>query len=60
MDFRENDYCRLIVNLIFEFIFTMVIVTTITLPAEMTKKLIERTKLIGAKQYCGTIATFIP
>ena len=54
----------LIVNLIFEFIFTIVIVTAITLPAEMTKKSIERTKLIGAKQYCGTIAstiaTFIP
>lgn len=54
----------LTMNLLFELVFTMVIVTAITLPAEMTKKSIERTKLIGAKQYCGTIAstiaTFIP
>lgn len=52
--------CCLIVNLIFKFIFIIVIVIAITLTVDMTKKSIERTKLIGAKQYCGIIATFIP
>ena len=51
-------------NLIYEICFTMVIVTGITLPAEMTQDSADKTKLVAGKQYCGTIAstiaTFIP
>jgi len=53
-----------VANLVYEICFTMVIVTGTTLPAEMTQNSLEKTKLVSAKQYCGTIAstiaTFIP
>lgn len=48
-----------IANLIYEICFTMVIVTGTTLPAEMTQNALEKTKLVSAKQYCGTIASTI-
>lgn len=53
-----------IMNLLYEAIFTMVIVPSSTLPAEMTQDAGDKAKLTGAKQYCGTIsstiAAFIP
>lgn len=48
-----------IANLIYEIFFTMVIVTGTTLPAEMTQNALEKTKLVSAKQYCGTISSTI-
>jgi Na+/melibiose symporter and related transporters len=48
-----------IANLIYEIVFTMVIVTGTTLPAEMTQNALDKTKLVSAKQYCGTIASTI-
>lgn len=48
-----------IANLIYEICFTMVIVTGTTLPAEMTQDALDKTKLVSAKQYCGTIASTI-
>lgn len=48
-----------IMNLIYEMLFTMVIVPGVTLPAEMTQDAGDRAKLTGAKQYCGTIASAI-
>lgn len=53
-----------IMNLIYEVCFTMVIVPCSTLPAEMTQNAAEKSKLTGAKQFCGivasTIAAFVP
>ncbi len=48
-----------IMNLLYEAIFTMVIVSSSTLPAEMTQDAGDKAKLTGAKQYCGTIASTI-
>lgn len=48
-----------IMNLLYEMIFTMVIVPAVTLPAEMTQDASDRAKLTGAKQYFGTIASTI-
>jgi len=48
-----------IANLLYEICFTMVIVTGTTLPAEMTQDSLDKTKLVSAKQYCGTIASTI-
>ena len=48
-----------IANLIYEIFFTMVIVTGTTLPAEMSQEALDKTKLVSAKQYCGTIASTI-
>ncbi|MCC5466333.1 MFS transporter [Pelosinus baikalensis] len=54
----------LIMNLIYEAIFTMVIVPCSTLPAEMTQDAGDKAKLTGTKQFFGTvantIAAFIP
>lgn len=49
----------LIMNLLYEAIFTMVIVPCSTLPAEMTQNAADKAKLTGAKQFTGTIANFI-
>ncbi|MDS0526439.1 MFS transporter [Clostridium sp. SHJSY1] len=52
------------INLVWEVTFTLVVVTGTTLPAEMARTAADKTKLVSAKQYCGTIAsaiaTFIP
>ena len=51
-------------NLLYEIIFTMIIVPCSTLPAEMTQDAGDKAKLTGTKQYFGTIssviAAFIP
>ncbi|MFA6851211.1 MAG: MFS transporter [Selenomonadaceae bacterium] len=49
----------LIANILYEMVFTMVIVPGPTLPAEMTQIASEKTKLVSAKQYCGTFASTI-
>lgn len=53
-----------ILNLIWEMVFTIVVVTGTTLPAEMAETAADKTKLVSAKQYCGqfssAIATFFP
>ena len=53
-----------VVNLLYEMVFTMVIVSCVSLPAEMTRRAEDKTKLTGGKQVCGiiasTIAAFIP
>jgi oligogalacturonide transporter len=50
--------------MLWEMIFTMIIVTAVTLPAEMAQTAADKTKLVAGKSYCGTaanaIATFIP
>lgn len=46
-------------NLLYEIIFTMIIVPGSTLPAEMTQDAGDKAKLTGAKQYFGTIASTI-
>ncbi len=46
----------LIVNFIYEISYTLIFVPGTTLPAEMTQNAAEKAKLIGGKQYCGTIA----
>lgn len=48
-----------IVNLIYEVAYTMIFVTGTTLPAEMTQDAKEKAKIVGGKQYCGTIAATI-
>lgn len=48
-----------IANMIYEMVFTSVMVPGPTLPAEMTQKASEKTKLVSAKQYCGTFASTI-
>jgi len=48
-----------IVNVIYEISYTLIFVPGTTLPAEMTQNAAEKAKLIGGKQYCGTIANFI-
>ncbi|MCR5536267.1 MAG: MFS transporter [Succinivibrio sp.] len=52
------------INFMYEVVFTMVIVSCISLPAEMTKNAADKAKLTGGKQMCGiiasTIASFIP
>ena len=52
------------INLMYEIVFTMVIVSCVSLPAEMTRRAEDKTKLTGGKQVCGiiasTIAAFIP
>ncbi|ADL51994.1 MFS transporter [Clostridium cellulovorans] len=47
------------INMIWEMVFTMVIVSTIALPAEMAQTAADKTKLVAAKSYCGTIANMI-
>lgn len=53
-----------IINLFYEMVFTMVIVSCVSLPAEMTQNATDKAKLTGGKQMCGvissTIAAFIP
>jgi oligogalacturonide transporter len=49
----------LIVNFIYEISYTLIFVPGSTLPAEMTQNAAEKAKLIGGKQYCGTISSFI-
>ncbi|NRY59490.1 MFS transporter [Clostridium beijerinckii] len=53
-----------IVNLIYEIAYTMIFVPGTTLPAEMTQDAADKAKLVGGKQYCGTlssiVAAFIP
>ena len=49
----------LIANMLYEMTFTMVMVPGPTLPAEMTQIASEKTKLVSAKQYCGTFASTI-
>lgn len=46
-------------NIIYEVVFTSVMVPGPTLPAEMTQIAAEKTKLVSAKQYCGTFASTI-
>ncbi|MCB2353753.1 MFS transporter [Clostridium estertheticum] len=48
-----------VVNLIYEVAYTLIFVPGTTLPAEMTQDAAEKAKLIGGKQYCGTIASVI-
>lgn len=48
-----------VANIIYEMVFTMVMVPAPTLPAEMTQIASEKTKLVSAKQYCGTFASTI-
>lgn len=52
------------INLLYEMVFTMVIVSCVSLPAEMTQVAADKAKLTGGKQMCGvissTIAAFIP
>lgn len=54
----------MVANMLYEMMFTIIIVSAITLPAEMSQDAADKTKLVSAKQYCGTfastIATFIP
>ena len=49
----------LFANMIYEMVFTTVMVPGPTLPAEMTQIASEKTKLVSAKQYCGTFASTI-
>ncbi|SMC21923.1 oligogalacturonide transporter [Clostridium acidisoli DSM 12555] len=49
----------LIVNFIYEISYTLIFVPGTTLPAEMTQNAAEKAKLIGGKQYCGTISGII-
>ena len=46
-------------NIVYEVVFTSVMVPGPTLPAEMTQIAAEKTKLVSAKQYCGTFASTI-
>ncbi len=46
----------LIVNFIYEIAYTLIFVPSGTLPAEMTQNAAEKAKLIGGKQYCGTLS----
>ncbi len=48
-----------VANIIYEVVFTSVMVPGPTLPAEMTQVASEKTKLVSAKQYCGTFASTI-
>lgn len=48
-----------ICNFIYEVSYTLIFVPGTTLPAEMTQDAAEKAKLIGGKQYCGTIASVI-
>ena len=48
-----------IMNLIWEFTFTLVVVTGTTLPAEMASSAADKTKLVSAKQYCGQFSSAI-
>ena len=48
-----------VANIIYEVVFTSVMVPGPTLPAEMTQVAAEKTKLVSAKQYCGTFASTI-
>lgn len=48
-----------IVNLVYEVAYTMIFVPGTTLPAEMTQNAAEKAKIVGGKQYCGTIAATI-
>lgn len=52
------------INLLYEMVFTMVIVSCVSLPAEMTQNATDKAKLTGGKQMCGvissTVAAFIP
>ncbi|BCZ46766.1 MFS transporter [Clostridium gelidum] len=47
------------VNMIYEISYTLIFVPGTTLPAEMTQNAAEKAKLIGGKQYCGTLSGFI-
>jgi oligogalacturonide transporter len=47
------------INMIWEMIFTMIIVSAITLPAEMAQTAADKTKLVAAKSYLGTAANAI-
>lgn len=49
----------LVANIFYEIVFTSVMVPGPTLPAEMTQIASEKTKLVSAKQYCGTFASTI-
>lgn len=53
-----------VMEVIWEITFTLVLVTGTTLPAEMAETAADKTKLVSAKQYCGTfasaMATFFP
>lgn len=44
------------VNMVWEMIFTIIIVSAIALPAEMAQTASDKTKLVASKQYCGTLA----
>ena len=48
-----------VANIFYEIVFTSVMVPGPTLPAEMTQIASEKTKLVSAKQYCGTFASTI-
>lgn len=47
------------INLLYEMVFTMVIVSCVSLPAEMTQNATDKTKLTGGKQMCGVISSTI-
>ncbi|MCR5084047.1 MAG: MFS transporter [Succinivibrionaceae bacterium] len=47
------------INLLYEMCFTMVIVSCVTLPAEMTKNAADKAKMTGGKQMCGIISSTI-
>jgi oligogalacturonide transporter len=46
-------------NMIWEMIFTMIIVSAVALPAEMAQTAADKTKLVASKSYCGTLAQTI-
>jgi oligogalacturonide transporter len=46
-------------NMVWEMVFTMIIVSAIALPAEMAQSAADKTKLVAAKSYCGTLAQTI-
>lgn len=48
-----------IVNFLYEVCYTLIFVPGTTLPAEMTQNAAEKSKLIGGKQYCGTLSSII-
>lgn len=48
-----------VANFIYEISYTLIFVPGTTLPAEMTQDAADKAKLIGGKQYCGTISGVI-
>ncbi|MBD7910770.1 MULTISPECIES: MFS transporter [Clostridium] len=47
------------VNMVWEMLFTVIIVSAIALPAEMAQTAADKTKLVAAKSYFGTVANIV-